>query len=108
MEIELLVVPHCPHARAADRLITAALTDTGVLATITRTVIPTYDAALARNFVGSPTILLDGSDPFPTGDRPTGLACRLYTTPECLQGTPQFSQLREAIVRALADEENHA
>lgn len=47
-------------------------------------------------FSGSPTILVDGQDPFADQDAPIGLACRLYATEEGLQGAPTIAQLRGA------------
>ena len=77
MEIELLVVPDRPHEAPAADLITTAVADTGVQATVTRTVITSLDQARRRGFVGSPTILLNGSDPFADPAAPAGMACRL-------------------------------
>ena len=73
MQIELLVVPNCPHETAAADLIATAVADTGVRATVTRTVIADEDAARERGFNGSPTILLDGSDPFATPNAAVGV-----------------------------------
>ena len=64
MEIELLIVPGCPHEAAAAELITTAVADTGVQAGVTHTVITNLDQARRRSFAGSPTILINGSDPF--------------------------------------------
>ena len=102
MEIELLVVPDCPNEAAAAALIRSAVADTRVTATITRAVIATEDQARLRGFVGSPTILLDGVDPFGPPDAPAGLACRLYPTANGLQGVPSLRDLRQALKRAAA------
>lgn len=102
MEIELLVVPDCHNEAAAESLITAAVAETGVNATIARTTIATQDEARQRNFVGSPTILLNGHDPFPVGEASVGLACRLYPTAEGLRGVPLLKDLRQALKRAPA------
>jgi type IV secretory pathway TraG/TraD family ATPase VirD4 len=48
-------------------------------------------------FIGSPTVLVDGSDPFATPGAPIGLACRVYVTPEGLAGSPTLDQLMEAL-----------
>lgn len=99
MEIELLVVPDCPHEAPAADLISTAVADTGVQATVTRTVITSLDQARRRGFVGSPTILLNGSDPFADPAAPAGMACRLYPTPEGLHGVPALQDLRQALKR---------
>lgn len=56
------------------------------------------EAALVE-FAGSPTILIDGEDAFPTGGRTTDLACRLYTTAAGLAGLPTEDML-ETVIRA--------
>lgn len=48
-------------------------------------------------FTGSPTILVDGRDPFASGDEPVGMSCRMYRTPEGLAGAPSVAQLRDAL-----------
>jgi hypothetical protein len=48
-------------------------------------------------FRGSPTVLVDGRDPFATGDEPVGLSCRVYITDAGLVGAPTEQQLREAL-----------
>lgn len=102
MKIELLVVPNCPHETAAAELITTAVADTGVRATVTRTIITSDEAAIRRGFIGSPTILLNGVDPFAPADAPVALACRLYSTPDGLDGVPGLRDLRRALKRAAA------
>lgn len=102
MEIEVLVVPDCPHQGPATELIAAALADTGVRAHVTITTIATHDQALQRGFTGSPTILLNGSDPFATPDSPAALTCRLYPTPDGLRGVPELQHLRRALKQAAA------
>ncbi|WP_377645567.1 hypothetical protein [Oryzobacter terrae] len=100
VQIELLVVPDCPHEAPAAELITLAVADTGVQAQVTRTVITSQDQARLRGFVGSPTILLNGSDPFADPAAPAAMACRLYSTPEGLRGVPALRDLRQALKRA--------
>ena len=102
MDIELLVIPDCPHAAMAAELITTAVADARVEATITRTIIDSQDEAQQRGFTGSPTILLNGVDPFARPDAPVALSCRLYSTPEGLRGVPALRDLREALKRIAA------
>ena len=44
-------------------------------------------------FTGSPTIRIDGTDPFATGQEQVGLACRVYATQAGLGGSPDTAQL---------------
>jgi hypothetical protein len=61
------------------------------------TVIDSLDSAQQRGFVGSPTILLDGVDPFATPGQPASVSCRLYPGPD---GLPTIRDLRQALKRA--------
>lgn len=102
MNIELLVIPNCPNEAATVDLIATAVADTRVRATITRTVIASQDQARLRGFTGSPTILLDGKDPFARPGAAVGLACRLYSTADGLRGLPALPDLRQALKRVAA------
>jgi hypothetical protein len=99
VDIELLVIPDCPNEDAAAELITTAVADSRVQASITRTIIASQDQALRRGFTGSPTILLNGVDPFAQPGAPVALACRLYYTPDGLRGVPSLHDLRQALKR---------
>jgi hypothetical protein len=102
MDIELLVVEDCPHQAAAAELIAAAVADTGVMAAIRQTTISNEYEARQRGFTGSPTIRLNGSDPFARPEAPVALACRLYSTPDGLRGVPGVRDLRQALKRVAA------
>ena len=102
MDIELLVVAGCPHQEAAAELIESAVAATQVVATLTQTIIYTQDQAERRDFTGSPTILVDGTDPFAEPGARAALACRLYATPDGLRGVPAGRDLRGALQRAAA------
>jgi hypothetical protein len=47
---------------------------------------------------GSPTLLIDGVDPFAAPGEPASLSCRLYRLPDgSLDGVPSLDQLRAAL-----------
>ncbi len=49
-------------------------------------------------FVGSPTIHVDGRDPFPAAGEPTGLTCRVYHRRDGrISPTPDPDDLRAAL-----------
>lgn len=48
-------------------------------------------------FRGSPSILIDGSDPFAAPETPVGLACRIFQTEAGPQGAPSIQQLVAAL-----------
>ena len=95
MIIELLYVEDCPHWRTAGERLATVAAERG-LTVVHRPISSLADADVA-GFHGSPTILIDGRDPFASGDRPTGLACRTYQTPEGPSGSPTVTQLRAAL-----------
>jgi hypothetical protein len=54
--------------------------------------VETAEDAERLRFIGSPTILVDGRDPFAGVAAPFGLTCRVYRTPEGLAGSPTLDQ----------------
>jgi hypothetical protein len=65
MQIELLVVPDCPHEAAAAESLTSALADIGrATVGLTVTVIDAQGAADRHRFIGSPTFSVNGLDVF--------------------------------------------
>lgn len=98
MQAEILHIVDCAGGREAARLLRAALDATGhQTVAITHTLIDSPAAAAEVWFAGSPTILIDGTDLFPSAGRIEQLACRVYSTPGGLLGWPTGDQLREAI-----------
>lgn len=99
VNVTLLVIEGCPHAAAADAAVHAALAqaDVGDVA-VSRVVIRTPQDAAQWEFRGSPTVLVDGRDPF-AGDAPRSyeVSCRIYRAPEGLTGTPTVQQLVDAL-----------
>jgi hypothetical protein len=65
--------------------------------------IDTEEAAMREEFVGSPTIRVDGADiQAPAGDEPTGLACRVYRRRDGRTSPlPDPEDLREALRAAI-------
>ena len=66
--------------------------------TIQRVLVETPEDAERLGFIGSPTILLDGRDPFATGNEQPALACRVFSTPDRRAGSPTVAQLVEALI----------
>lgn len=98
MNIELLVVPTCPHHAAAEDLLRTALADIGLPADF-QLITVTDDQAEPR-FAGSPTFRVDGADLFPAGGQTAGLSCRLYRSTSGLSGLPDLRRLRQALKRS--------
>lgn len=100
MDVELLMVPDCPNAGAAAVLLRRALNDVGLASVPIRTrVVSSVGEATQRGFAGSPTILIDGQDPFADPAQPVGLTCRVYVADGVRSGVPDLRGLRQALKR---------
>ena len=97
MRVELLYFDGCPSWTVADERLTAALRTAGRDVSVERRRVETLAEAQALGFLGSPTIRIDGTDPFASGTEQVGLACRLYATPAGLAGAPTTDQLVEVL-----------
>ena len=97
MKLELLYFDDCPNWTAASGRLTAVAASRGLV--VERRTVATVEEAEVARFRGSPTILVDGRDPFASGDEPFGLACRVYQTPDGPAGSPTIEQL-EAVIDA--------
>jgi len=100
MYLTVLAVPGCPNAPLlADRL--AAVVDGRPGVSVSHEVIRDEPEAARRGMHGSPTLLIDGVDPFAEPWQPPTMSCRLYRDESGqLSGAPSVGQLREAIEHA--------
>lgn len=96
MRIQVLHVADCPGtAVLLERL--ATVLGTRADAAVRRRLIGDERAARAAGMTGSPTLLVDGVDPFAGGTEPS-LACRLYLDERGrVSGSPSVAQLRAAL-----------
>jgi hypothetical protein len=102
MQLTVLTVPGCPNAGVLEQRLSALLVRTpGV--TVTRRVIADSEDAARWGMRGSPTLLIDGRDPFSGPTSGPVIACRLYPAEDGrLEGAPTISALREALEQAAA------
>jgi hypothetical protein len=96
--VSVVVAPDCPHRDLAVTRASQALNDAGFPTTVDVLVVTTPEEADVVGFGGSPTLLIDGRDPFPAPESTTW-ACRLYPTEEGLEGAPSLTQLQQALHR---------
>ncbi|MEA2003311.1 MAG: thioredoxin family protein [Actinomycetota bacterium] len=97
MRVQLLYFDDCPNYEATITLLREVLSTDGSSQEIELVNVDTPEAAERWQFRGSPTILIDGQDPFLDMDAPVGLSCRIYLTPDGLAGSPTLAELRSAI-----------
>ena len=95
MRLEILQVPDCPGADLLD----ARLAELGHPKVIRRVVTSQADAK-RLGLTGSPTLLVDGADPFARPGQPPSVSCRLYLDEHGHRSpAPSPGQLREALRR---------
>ena len=100
MKVELLHIVDCPNTAIAEANARAALDALGLGGVPVELVtIRTEAEAASTQFGGSPTILVDGVDLFPTAPV-RSLACRVYASESGYAGVPTVKQLRTAINEA--------
>ncbi|HEX4929365.1 MAG TPA: hypothetical protein VFV62_01560 [Gaiellaceae bacterium] len=100
MEVLLRYFDGCPSWRTARDRIEAVLAELGRSdAEISLERVESPEDAGRLGFVGSPTIIIDGRDAFPSPAGTVGLACRVYETPDGLAGCPTIDQLRRVLAR---------
>jgi hypothetical protein len=98
MKIELLWFDECPSYLPARALLEQVLREEKVDATIEMVQVRDDADAVAKKFLGSPTIRLNGVDPFAErGQDQFAMQCRVYRTPEGLKGVPTKDMLRAAV-----------
>ena len=95
MDVTLLYFDGCPSWQTTDQRLRELADELGFH--LAHRKIETPETAEALSFRGSPTVLIDGRDPFARGDEPVGLSCRIYQTPEGSAGSPTVEQLREVL-----------
>ncbi len=100
MHLTVLAVPDCPNAPVLDDRLSVVL-DSRAGVSVAHQVVSDEDEAARWGMRGSPTLLIDGVDPFAEPGQPPGMSCRLYRDENGqLSGAPSVGQLRQAIDQA--------
>lgn len=101
MNVQLLVVEDCPNETPAAVVLRQALDQAGLGTLLfTTRLVTSQQEAEELGFLGSPSILIDGEDPFADPGRVPGLACRLYRDDTGLSGVPPTASLCQALKQA--------
>ncbi|MFG3700853.1 hypothetical protein ACGF5C_23520 [Micromonospora sp. NPDC047620] len=102
MDVQLLVVADCPNEGPAVVALRRALDEVGLSAVpFTVRVVTSEAEAEQLGFFGSPSVLIDGGDPFAEPHHRPALACRLYRDEADVSGVPPVGLLRQALKRAV-------
>ncbi len=101
MKVELLWFDGCPSYQTARELLEQVLREEKINAAIEMVQVHDNADAAAKRFLGSPTIRLNGTDPFAeAGQDDFAMQCRVYRTPQGLKGSPTKEMLRAAVTSA--------
>jgi hypothetical protein len=98
MDLILLSVPACPNAAVFEERLAVAMAERPGGVMRRRVIADEQDAAQA-GMHGSPTLLIDGVDPFAAPEEAPSLSCRLYRD---AAGRPDRAPSVEALRQALA------
>jgi len=98
MDVTLLYFADCPNWLVAKEHLDALRMEHPEMS-ITHRVVDTPEEAERTRFRGSPSIQIDGVDPFAEPDAPVGLSCRVYQTPDGPAGSPTLDQLRDVLAQ---------
>ena len=102
MELTLLTVQACPNAAVFEERLAAALTGYPDAVVRRRQIADEFEAAQA-GMHGSPTLLIDGTDPFAAPRQPPSLSCRLYRdNTGRAERAPSVQTLRQVLQQATA------
>lgn len=104
VDVEVRYIQGCPSVTVTRERLALALDavghpDTDVRLRLVRSV----EEAQELGFVGSPTVLVDGTDLFATTEAAIGLSCRLYRDGAAVSGSPSVEQLTDALGGAAAN-----
>ncbi len=99
MRITVLTVPNCPNGPVIEERIAAALS--GREAEVERVEVREETDAARWGMTGSPTVLLNGVDPFAQAGATPGVSCRIYRDADGqADGAPSVDALRKALTSA--------
>ena len=103
MQVVIQYFDDCPSWEEARDLVSAAATALNLDTAVELLKIEGDEEARRVGFRGSPSILVNGYDLFPTEDSPIGLSCRVYQVNGKPAGVPSMEQLVE-VLRPFAPE----
>lgn len=97
MRLEVLHVPDCPNTAVLTARLAESLTGRGDVV-IEQHVIRVPSEAALRGMTGSPTLLIDGVDPFAAAGLAPSVSCRLYIDDAgAVSGAPSLEQLHAVL-----------
>jgi len=99
VRVQLLYFDGCPHRALLEERLREALDLLHDPSAVEHLRVEGQEEAERLGFAGSPSVLVDGTDPFRSPTDAAGLTCRVYPTPDGPAGSPTLDQL-VAVLRA--------
>jgi hypothetical protein len=97
MKLQILHVPDCPNVALLAARLDEVLTGRADVE-VEQLVVADQDEAAALGMTGSPTLLVDGTDPFADPGQLPSMSCRLYVEETgAVAGAPSATQLRAVL-----------
>jgi hypothetical protein len=102
-QVEILYLEGCPNHDRARGLVEQIAAELRLEPKVNLVKVRDAEAAVEHNFLGSPTIRVDGRDVEPAADDRTDVAfsCRVYRTDNGFSGQPTEAWIREALEEAV-------
>ena len=97
MNVTLQYFDSCPHWKIADQRLRDVISSNELDVDLAYQLVESAEEAERFGFHGSPSILIDGVDPFANEDTQVGYACRVYSTDTGDVGSPSIEQIAVAL-----------
>lgn len=95
--IEVRYTADCTSWRQTVQMLTQAANELSLSVLISSRQVASDREAMELGFIGSPTVLIDGADPWPMPNAPAGLRLRPYFGPEGMLDGPSYDMIRAAL-----------
>lgn len=101
--LDILYLEDCPNYEGARALVQRLAAGLGIEPELHLVEVPDAHAATRLQFLGSPTVRVDGRDVEPGADQRSDyvLSCRVYRGERGLSGAPEERWVRDALVEAM-------
>lgn len=96
-KIELLYFDGCPSWQTGLENLRRALEAENLTCDINLIEITNPQQAQDKHFLGSPSFRMNGTDLWPETRSQYNLSCRVYPTPQGMQGSPTVNMLRQRL-----------
>ncbi|KGN32132.1 alkylmercury lyase [Knoellia sinensis KCTC 19936] len=95
--VTIQYIDDCPNVPIVRSRLHEAAHAAGADISLVEEKVETIADAEQLGFTGSPTVLVDGVDPFARPGTSPAVACRVYATPSGLSGAPTVDQLVDVL-----------